>query len=235
MSFCRFEFCFIFSQRLPWWQQPSYPHVITVLSPKSRGSLWSETRIHANGALDRRWETFREITMLIGEIGVYMYFKKSCISGQSEENDDPKRTSRQTWQTERQHPRRLERGLRRLQVHLHLSRYLMLLMKITNISQIFIFKTTAATTIGQINCAFSNQEHKGVCQLWWNLKLCKVNIKCVLSWSKSWKNKLSNAGGVSTGGAETTPTHGKTAVSLNSLPLVAYLIMVFYSSETSRE
>ncbi len=30
--------------------------------------------------------------------------------------------------------------------------------------------------------------------------------------------------GVSTGGAETTPTHGKAAVSLNCLPLAAYLI-----------
>lgn len=143
-------FLFIFSQRLPWWRQPSYPHVTTALSPKSRGSLWSETRIHANGALDRRWETFREIALLIGEISVYMDFKNSCISGQSEENDDPKRTSRQTRQTQRQHPGRLERGLRRLQVHLHLRPYLEDHKHIINLD--FFFKMTAATiTIEQIN------------------------------------------------------------------------------------
>ncbi len=34
---------------------------------------------------------------------------------------------------------------------------------------------------------------------------------------------LSNAGGVSTGGAETTPTRGKAAVSLNSHPLASSL------------
>ncbi len=41
---------------------------------------------------------------------------------------------------------------------------------------------------------------------------------------QSLKKMLSNAGGMSAGGAETTSTRRKAAVSLNCLPLAAYLI-----------
>ncbi len=52
-------------------------------------------------------------------------------------------------------------------------------------------------------------------------KNCQVNK---ISYQNLEKIRRWDPGGVSTGGAEATPTHGKAAVSLNGLPLAAYLI-----------